>query len=428
MSQRNKLLRDLEQDFSSKQLLTRIDVNGTSIRLRHCSASISIGNLSSWFVHQTILPKIYFYACHTGESQVALGSLYSTDRFPEITIHENPYGLDPKLYGAGGFPENPNRFSLWEEFPKSLFILPQVIVEKIGELAQIHLWFITPSSGIQCPRDIVSTLLHAPASREEWIPRVKTRRDLPNKEDWSKNVERSIEYISTRKIEKIVLARQSSFTLESSVSIHALIAHLQKSKYGLLFSCQVSSENTFIGLTPEVLYNKKGRNIEIMALAGTASFDRAGDLWRLKEQREFAIVKDFIYSQMQNLCETICWTPDIIRPISTLLHLSRIYRGRLRSTTSDINIIKKLHPTPAISGFPQLESMDLITKIEPFCRGWYASPIGYVSSQKTQIHIAIRSALARENTLHIFSGAGIITDSIAEKEWEELDHKMKHFF
>lgn len=427
MSQKNKLLRDLEQDFSSRQLPTRIDVNGTSILLKHCSAKIDIEDLSSWFVHQVIFPKIYFYTCHTGESEVALGSLYSTDRFPEITVHENPYGLDPKVYGVGGHPENPDPVSLWGEFPKSLFILPRVIVEKIGRSAQIHLWFIMPPSDIECPRDIISTLLRAPVTREDWAPKVKIRRDLPNKEDWIRNVKRSLEYISIGKIEKVVLARQSSFTLENSVSIHALIAHLQKSKYGLLFSCQISSENTFIGLTPEVLYNKKGRNIEIMALAGTASLERACDLWRMKEQREFAIVKDFIYSQMQNLCKTICWTPDIIRPVSTLFHLSRIYRGRLRSTTRDRDIIKKLHPTPAISGFPQIESIDLITKIEPFYRGWYASPIGYVSSQKTQMYIAIRSALARENTLHIFSGAGIVTDSIAEKEWEELDHKMKHF-
>ena len=164
-----------------------------------------------------------------------------------------------------------------------------------------------------------------------------------------------------------------------------------------------------------------------MALAGTASLERAGDLWRSKEQREFAIVKDFIYSQMQNLCKTICWTPDIIREASTLCHLSRIYRGTLHSSLCDRDMIKRLHPTPAISGLPQIESKDLLTKIEPFCRGWYASPIGYVSSQKTQMHIAIRSALVREDTLHIFSGAGIVADSIAEKEWEELDHKMKHF-
>lgn len=427
MSQKNKLLRDLEQDFSSRQLPTRIDVNGTSILLRHCSAEIDIEDLSSWFVHQVIFPKIYFYTCHTGESEVAMGSLYSTDRFPEITIHENPYGLDPKLYGTGSYLENSDQFSLWREFPRSLFILPQVIVEKIGKSVQIHLWFIMPPSDIECPRDIVSTLLPAPANREDWNPKVKTRKDLPNKEDWNENVKRSLEYISTGKIEKVVLARQSSFTLESSVSIHGLITHLQKSRYGLLFSCQISSENSFIGLTPEILYNKKGRNIEVMALAGTASFERAGDLCRSKEQREFTLVKDFIYSQMQNLCETIYWTPDTIRPVSTLLHLSRMYRGRLRSTICDRDIIEKLHPTPAISGFPQIESLDLIRKLEPFCRGWYASPIGYVSSQNTQMHIAIRSALARENTLHIFSGAGIVTDSIAKKEWEELDHKMKHF-
>ena len=319
MSQKNKLLRDLEKDFGSKELPTRIEVNGTVIFLRHCSAALSIEDTSSWFIQQTIFPKLYFYTCHTGESEVALGSLYSTDRFPEITIHENPYGLDPKLYGAMGYPENPDQFSVWREFPKSLFILPQVIVEKRAGLTEIHLWFVVARSEIYCPRDIVSMLRSISSPVEGWAPRVTARSDLPSKEDWSKKIKRSLEYISTGKIEKIVLARQSSFTLENRVSIQALIAHLQKSSYGLLFSCQISSHDNFIGLTPEILYTKKGRDIEIMALAGTASLERAGDLWRSKEQREFAIVKDFIYSQMQNLCKTICWTPDIIREASTCL-------------------------------------------------------------------------------------------------------------
>lgn len=427
MLQKNKLLRDLEQDFDSKPLPTRIDVNGVFMLLKHCSASIDIEDLSSWFIEQIIFPKIYFYICHTGESQAALRSLYSTDHFPEITIHENPYDLNPKLYGVMGSPQTSNQFSIWKEFPRSLFILPQVVIEKIGSSAQIHLWFVIPASDISRPRDIISTLRKAPSSSEDWIPQVRIRRDLPDKEDWNKNVGSSLHYISTGKIEKIVLARQSSFTLEDAVSIQALIAHLQKARYGLLFSCQISSHDNFIGLTPEILYNKKGRNIEIMALAGTASFKRAGDLWQEKEQNEFTIVKDFIYSQMQSLCKTISWTPDIIRPASTLLHLSRTYRGTLRSSVCDRDMIKRLHPTPAISGFPQKESKDLITKIEPFFRGWYASPIGYVSSQETELYVAIRSALVRENRLHIFSGAGIVADSIAGKEWEELDHKMKHF-
>lgn len=428
MSQRNKLLRDLEIDCSTKPLPTRIEVNKTSILLRHCSASIDIEELSSWFVRQVIFPKIYFYTCHTGKSEVALGSLYTTEQFPEITICENPYSLDPKLYGVNGALPSSNQFSVWKKFPSSLFILPQVLVRKIGGSAQIHLWFTFSSSNLSRLRDIVSTFQSVASAPREWAPKVKTRRDLPTKEDWSKKIERSLEYISTGKIEKIVLARQSSFTFLSRVSVEALIAHLQKSKYGLLFSYQISSDESFIGLTPEVLYNKEGANIEIMALAGTAFLGKAGHLWRSKEEREFSIVKDFIYSRMQDLCKTICWTPDIIRPVSTLLHWSRTYRGTLRSSICDREIIKRLHPTPAISGFPQKESSDLITKIEPFFRGWYASPIGYVSSQKTELHIAIRSALVQENRLHIFSGAGIVSDSIANLEWEELDHKMNHFF
>lgn len=428
MSQKNKLLRDLEKDFLSKPLTTQLDINGTPLFLRHCCASIDIEEMSSWFVQQIIFPKLYFYTCHTEASQIALGSLYSTDQFPEITIYENPYSLTPKLYGVMGSVQNSNQFSIWKGLPQSLFILPQVIVEKMGSSAELHLWFATPSCDRWGPRDILVALRDDSSAPKDWIPKVKARRDLPDKEDWKRKVKRSLHSISTGKIEKIVLARQSSFTLEKPISIYGLLSHLQKSRYGLLFSCQISSQENFIGLTPEVLYNKKGRKIEIMALAGTSSLQRAGDLWRAKEQREFAIVKDFIYSHMQALCKTISWTPDHIRPLSALLHLSRIYRGTLLTATRDRDLIKRLHPTPAISGFPQRESSELLTKIEPFYRGWYASPIGYVSSEKTELHIAIRSALVRENMLHIFSGAGIVTDSIAEKEWEELDYKIKHFF
>lgn len=432
MSRKNNLLRDLEQDLRIKQIPTRVDVNGTSLSLRHCSAKLDIDDLASWFVVQSYFPKMYFQNCSTGEVRVALGSLCSMCELPEIVVCDNPYDLDPKFYGAVGYSETSSQSSVWQNFPKTLFVLPQVEVERVAGALWIHLWFVA-SSQVNSPREILSHLRDMTCTSlgmcpDTWIPRVIHRRDLPDESLWNLNMQHSLQHIATGKIDKVVLGRQCSFALSDPISVRSILSHLQKARCGLLFSIELGASENFIGVTPEVLYRKNDSDIEIMALAGTASIDRSAHLYRSKEQSEFVIVKEFIYSKMQRLCKTISWTPDTVRQVSCLLHLCRTYRGTLQSAIRNIDIVTALHPTPAISGFPEAASQDLITELEPFHRGWYASPIGYVSHQKTELYIAIRSALVCKSWLHIFSGAGIVAGSIAEEEWEELNRKMAHFF
>lgn len=432
MLRKNNLFRDLEQDLRIKQIPTRIDISGTSLSLRHCSAKLDINDLASWFVLQSYLPKMYFENCSTGEVRVALGSLYSMRELPEIVIYDNPYDLDPKFYGAIGYSETSNQSSVWHNFPKTLFILPEVEVEKVEGILWIHLWFVV-SPQVNSPREILSHLRDVACTSlddclDTWIPRVIHRRDLPDEPLWNMNVQNSLQHIAAGKIDKVVLARQCSFALSDPISVRAIFSHLQKARCGLLFSIELGAGENFIGVTPEVLYCKNHSDIEIMALAGTACINRSAHLYRSKEQSEFVIVKKFIYSKMQRLCKTISWTPDTVRQVSCLLHLCRNYRGTLQPAIRNKDIVKALHPTPAISGFPAVASQDLITKLEPFHRGWYASPIGYISRQKAELYIAIRSALVCKSQLHIFSGAGIVAGSIAEEEWEELNRKIAHFF
>lgn len=434
MLRKNNLLRDLEKDLRIKQIPTRVTINGTSLFLRHCSAQVMIDDLASWFVLQSYFPKMYFQNCSTGEVRVALGSLVSMLELPEIIICDNPYDLDPKFYGAIGYAKTLDQSSVWQNFPKTLFVLPEVEVEKLDNLVSIHLWFIAEEemSSTISVGEVLRHLRDIPFSPRDtcldpWVPRVTGRINIPSEPLWNKNVQNSLRLIASGEIDKVVLARQCSFSLSDPISVRAILHHLQKARYGLLFSIELSASENFLGVTPEILYRRNHSDIEIMALAGTTSLERGDYLYRSKEQSEFGIVKNFIYSNMQSLCKTIFWTPDMVRQVSHLLHLCRNYRGTLHSAIRNSDIVRALHPTPAICGFPKAASQEIIAKLEPFHRGWYASPIGYLSHQKTELYIAIRSALVCKDQLHIFSGAGIVAGSIAEEEWEELNRKMAHF-
>lgn len=426
---KNSLLRDLITDLSSHPNPLELSINGTSFRLWRASAKITIKQpISDWFAQQNYLPKIYLqYGC-SKNFDIALGSLLEVKEFPQITILKNPYRFNPKLYGGISNIPATGQFSIWQNFPKTIFFLPQIEIETISGESFLHLYFLNRAEIHK--KGIIQSLskLQKCIDTEESITLTMiSKKDFPTRLDWNDTIENVLKDISLGKIEKAVVARQSSFTYKEPLSISYLLRQLQKITYGTLFCIQFSPLENFIGVTPELLYSRTENTIEIMALAGTASLLQSRYLQREKEQKEFGLVKEFVYKTMKTLCRTIDFSPDITYPIVSLVHLRRIYRGKLRPFINDQEILKTLHPTPAISGFPQQVAADLLQKIEPFDRGWYASPIGYISEKETRMYIAIRSAFITENILHLFSGAGIVKGSTPEKEWEELNNKIEHF-
>lgn len=427
---KNSLLEDLITNLSAHETPLELFINDIFLRIWRASAQITIrGLLSDWTAEQNWLPKIYFQYDGRKDSHIALGSLFQTEQFPQIRILTNPYGFSPKLYGGVSNMRVTGRFTIWKNFPKAIFFLPQIEVETISGKSFLHLYFLDRTEAHK--KGIMQRLskLEEGGEREEtFTPILVSRKDFPTRKDWDLTVKDLLKKISSGKIEKAVIARQSSFTYTDSLSISSLLRLLQKIESGTLFSMQFSPRENFIGVTPELLYFRRENRLEIMALAGTASLLQSRHLQREKEQKEFCLVKEFIYEAMKTLCITIDSTPDITYPTGSLVHLRRIYRGKLLPFINDQEILKTVHPTPAISGFPRQMAADFLQKIEFFDRGWYASPIGYVSEKETRLYIAIRSACVVEKNLHLFSGAGIVKGSLPEKEWEELEKKTKHFF
>jgi menaquinone-specific isochorismate synthase len=108
-------------------------------------------------------------------------------------------------------------------------------------------------------------------------------------------------------------------------------------------------------------------------------------------------------------------------------HLYNTLHSTLKAGISNAELIRALHPTPALGGFPREQALSFIKTHEPFEREWYGAPIGWISPTAASFHVGIRSAILRNHTLEIFAGTGIVKESQAEKEWEELNHKIRPF-
>ena len=108
-------------------------------------------------------------------------------------------------------------------------------------------------------------------------------------------------------------------------------------------------------------------------------------------------------------------------------HLYNKIEAVLKEDVTDTDLLTALHPTPAVGGLPREAALEKLAALEPFDRGWYAAPVGFLGRDRAEFAVAIRSALVRENRVNLYAGAGIVEGSVAENEWQELENKISGF-
>ncbi|WP_413701181.1 isochorismate synthase MenF [Psychromonas sp. KJ10-10] len=334
---------------------------------------------------------------------------------------------EARYYGGLAFQQQGNQ---WQGFPETRFIRPALeFIETQEEL--ILTCHFNGQFAIQETIQLVTSLL-APLPLQKVNSLLVSRQDLPNKQQWAKLVELSIEYKAL--LPKVVLSRQTELNFEKTVNYCDLLAQWQQANPASFhFSFQFSEKDVFIGCSPERLFSREGNTLHTEALAGTVNRgrnDREDNillqslLSDKKIDRENYLVQEFIIANLKSLkAQVYCDTPRVMQ-LHNVQHLCVPIKAELNNQTSDAELLYKLHPTPAVGGSPKLPALQFINDNEPYVRGWYAGAVGYISQQKTDFSVAIRSALLSDKTIKLFAGAGIVTGSIAEQEWQELDNKI----
>lgn len=268
--------------------------------------------------------------------------------------------------------------------------------------------------------------------------RILKRDNTPARDKWLENVHQALGTFKTGPSQKLVLSRRVSLAFSEELSPWQLLYKLREvCENCFLFGVQPDAQTTFIGASPERLFQRHGHRLKTEAIAGTRSRghdqpsdDQLGDelMTSEKERWEHDLVVTGLRNGLEQVCSqhTLLDGPTLLK-LSRVQHLQTRFEGELKSGISDFQIIAALHPSPAVGGFPVDSAPALLHQYEPFDRGWYAGLVGWVGTASSEFAVGIRSALQSGKQLDLFSGAGIVADSDPESEWNEVEQKIGQF-
>ena len=247
-------------------------------------------------------------------------------------------------------------------------------------------------------------------------------------------VERAIELVERGDLTKLVLAVRQQLELDGPLNPLAVLTNLRRSQPGSCrFLWQQQGGDALLGASPERLLTLRQGLLRSDALAGTAPLgDRAIDLLRsTKDRHEHELVVETITAVLQRagLTPRRPRHPRLARH-GSLVHLHTPITARLAPACvgglhQPLSLAEALHPTPAVAGLPRREAMAWLRSLEPFERGHYAAPIGWIDSEgDADLRVAIRSGTLRGRRLELTAGAGLVRGSRAEKELQEVALKL----
>ena len=348
-----------------------------------------------------------------------------------------------RYYGGFRFYDKREVDKSWGKFGSFRFIIPKwEIYSAGGEVyfacnIQLEPGSISPELGDNLLNELDS--LHFACSHSNsYFPHPVSRMDTPNENAWQDMIERSLEAFETGELQKVVLARKSLFSFAEILEPLSLLRRLKSSSPNrFYFYFQPVQHVAFLGGSIERLYCKENRMLKSEAIAGTRrrgqtvaqDAELAKDLLQCdKDLREHNFVVENIKENLNKLCHTVDIDDEItILKLSQVQHLRCRLQGILAEDISDAEILQTMHPTPAVGGSPTEKAIAAIKKLEPFDRGWYAAPIGWVSHDASEFAVGIRSGLVAGNKLALYSGAGIVKGSTPKGEWAEIENKIANF-
>ncbi|MDX6637677.1 MAG: menaquinone-specific isochorismate synthase, partial [Solirubrobacterales bacterium] len=115
----------------------------------------------------------------------------------------------------------------------------------------------------------------------------------------------------------------------------------------------------------------------------------------------------------------------VLVQVANIQHLATPVRAQLAEPRSAFDLAGLLHPTPAVGGEPRKPALEAIAELERMDRGWYAAPVGWMdAAEDGELCVALRSALLRDRTAHLYAGAGIVADSDPASELAETELKL----
>ena len=378
-----------------------------------------------WLNAQHIYPQFYWQQRNGDEEYADLGAI---THFPSLSaarqfLNRYPHAPDLKVVGVNAFdPKQGNLF------------LPRLLWQRFGGTATLRLVLWSDNSlkaEAQRAREFMQTLAESqPVALVTQA--VVSETHLPDRDGWLQLITRATEAISRGEFDKVVLARATDLQFNEAVNPAALMAASRQVNFQCYhFFMRTDASRAFLGSSPERLWRRRGLLLRTEALAGTvashpddAQAARLGN-WLMnddKNQRENMLVVEDICQRLQRENGVLDVLPPQIVRLRKVQHLRRCIWTALEQP-DDEQCLLRLQPTAAVAGLPRQAAWDFIAHNEPFDREWYAGSAGYLSLAQSEFCVALRSASVEESCVRLYAGAGIVSGSDPDQEWQEIENK-----
>lgn len=354
----------------------------------------------------------------------------------------------PRFFGGFSFLDDPGDGAEWEGFPAASFFLPQIVLEGRADgalLVRHRFRDLEVGAGgsvgsLPSLDSLEERLVQAPRGvhTDPMQPGDPVQRADPgDRRRWEDAVRSVLRAVETGKVRKAVLSRILDVRLRSAADpVAGLGLFRRENPRAHVFLLEPRPGRAFMGAAPEILAELRGRRFEATAVAG--SVGRGGDgeedaalarqlLGSAKDRAEHRLTAEEMVEVLAPRLQEmeVEKEPRVLR-LARIQHLETVIRGRAPEGEDVLSLVEALHPTPAVCGRPRGGALELIRAFEPFDRGWYAGPVGWVDPAGDGDFVpALRSTVGGGDRWRLFAGAGIVAGSRPDAEWEETDLKFE---
>ncbi|VUS88777.1 isochorismate synthase MenF [Klebsiella spallanzanii] len=377
-----------------------------------------------WCCHQPHWPQFYWQQRNGDEELAALGAVITFSSLNQAHAFLQRQGRDDlRICGLNAF--DPQR---------GMLILPRLEWRRLGGNATLRLVLCSDTSlrdDACAAREYLRSLTTRQAQPTA-IPYLHSEQHFPAYPQWRELIMQATQAIAAGEMDKVVLSRATDLHFAAPLNAGVIMAASRRSNLNCFhYLMAFTSQEAFLGSTPERLWRRRGALLRTEALAGTVAShedecqaQRSGD-WLMsddKNQRENMLVVEDICQRMQGETRALEVLPPQIVRLRKVQHLRRCIWAEL-DKPDDARCLHRLQPTAAVAGLPRQTALDFITRHEPFTRDWYAGSAGYLSLAQSEFCVSLRSAKVEHNMLRLYAGAGIVSGSDPEQEWQEIENK-----
>ena len=362
--------------------------------------------------------------------------------FASGDVHAGTEAARPRVFGGFAFHQGACAGDPWSSFPEARFVLPRVQVTYADNGTWLTVTDVGPDASPAAVEERLDREVRRLGGREPDGPRparpgIRAQRRTTSRDAWREGVGEALERIRGGELRKVVLAQALETRLAADFPRAATLERLAGKYPDCHRYCFEPDDggSVFFGATPERLVSVRGRTVETDALAGTTGRGEtpAEDEWLAQELmnseknvHEHDLVAETIREQLAPFAASVVDGERRVRRLATVQHLHTPITAELRSDRHVLELVEALHPTPAVGGLPPARALETIHETEPFDRGWYAAPVGWIDAAGNgAFAVAIRSAVASRRRATLFAGVGVVADSDPDREWDEIQLKYR---